>query len=373
MFLTDTTIKIIENEIKRHSNDEELINLLHQFNGQEIINFLLSRKDIINKMPKSVIDTSIEEIKLNYNLVLTHCSIEDLKLLEELISCCVDSGEIHNLSRKAMLNTTLKPELLHKKFPNFFTDIVLLNYSPVVLDEKYILKLKNLVPNINTGFFILQPITKKLIKKVLQTPNIEDLNHFFKAFSVSISEGKGIIDKKALKYCIHPSLIKDILPKYEFSLMQLLKVYKLAKKDNDCFIELIKSQKLPNFFVNHFINDDLMHYYLAHNKHCSDDKIIELYKSKKKINWIYINTEINISNHIKYANYLHEIDCSEIIEYNIQINKEKNEPISNLRTLSDYKINKDILHDAFLTKASELEIGIHLDNDNGFLFTDNIE
>lgn len=364
MILTDITIKIIENEIKRHSSDKELINLLYNYKGQELINFLLADKTIINKVPRSIIDNSIEEIKANYQTILNHCSIDDLGLLEILISCCVDSGDIHTLSRKAMLNTTLKPELLHRKFPNFFTDVVLLNYSPVVLKEKYILKLNNLVPNINTGFFILQPVTKKLMKRALKTPNVEDKNHFFKALSVSLSENKGFIEKNALKYCIHENLIKDILPRYDFSFTQQLKIYKLAKNDVDCFIELIKSQKLPKFFVKYFIKPEFMHYYLAHNKYCDDTTIIELYKSKKEINWIYVNTHINISNHVDYANYLHEIDDTGVIEYNIQIKKENNETISNLRTLSKYNINNELLYSTYLSKVSELEVGIHMDVNN---------
>lgn len=361
MILTDINIKIIENEIKRHSNDIELINLLHQFKGQEFIRYLLSEKQILNKLPRSVIENSIDEIKENFRIVLTNCSIGDIKLLEILISCCVDSGDIYNLSRKAMLNTTLRPELLNSKFPNFFTETVLLNYSPVVLEEKYILKLKNLLPSINTGFFILQPVTKKLIKKIINTDNKEDLDRFFKALSVSLSEGKGVIERNALKYCINKSLIKQLLPKYSFTLPEQFKIYKLIKNDEECFIEFIKEQNLPKFFINHFIKNDLIHYYLAHNKYCTDDILINFYKSKKDINWLYVNTRINISNHIKYANYLKDVGESGIIEYNVQINKENGETISNLRTLEKYDINKEVLYSAFSTKITELEMGIHME------------
>lgn len=361
MILTDINIKIIENEIRRHSQDEYLIKSLYKFKGQEIIKFLLSEKHILNKMPRSIIENSIDELKQNFKTVLSTCSVSDLKLLEELISCCVDSGDIHTLSRKAMLNTTLRPELLNTKFPNFFTDIVLLNYSPVPLDEKYILKLKNLLPNINTGFFILQPVTKKLMKTILKTNDIEGLEHFFKALSISLSEGKGKIEKNALKYCIHKTALKQILLKYDFSLLEQFKIYKLIKNDTEIFIDFIKTQPVPNFFIKHMIKSDLLHHYLAHNKHCSDETIINFYKSKKDINWLYVNSKINISEHIEYANYLKNIGSSEIIEYNIQTNNEQQNRISNLRTLESYNIDKNVLYKAFLNKAVELEIGIHME------------
>lgn len=373
MILNDINIKIIENEIRRYSCDVELMDLLHHFNGQELINLLLSEKDVLSRMPKSVIENSIDEIKDNFRLILTNCSIGDLKLLEILISCCVDSADIYTLSRKAMLNTTLRPELLNKKFPNFFTEVVLLNYSPVVLDEKYILKLKNLPANINTGFFILQPVTKKLMKKINSSTNIEDVNHFYKALSISLSEGKGVIEKNALKYCLKKDLIKQLLPKYKFNLIEQFKIYKLIKKDIDCFIDFIKEQNIPKIFVKYFVKSDIVHYYLAHNTYCNDDTLIDFHKSKKDINWLYINTRINISNHLKYANYLKEIGESNIIEYNIQINKENGESISNLRTLEKYNINKDVLYNAFSTKVIELEIGIHMDLSKDNFDTENFQ
>lgn len=364
MNLSQIDINIITNEIKKNNNDENLISYVKKFVNEEFITLLTSNKTIINKLPASIIKYYYNAIESEYKKVLSSCSIKDINLLSRLIKLCTDKDDIHNLSRSFMLNTQLRPELLYDTFPDFFNATVTLNYTPVPLKESFVFKVPNYPSEINTGFFLVQPITKTLMKKVLKYKNKESVERFFTTVNMCIERGTAKIDKDALKYCIHLTTLENLLNTHHFGWREQLKIYNLAKYNDDLFIAFIQTQNIPDFILKRLIKDDFMHYYLALNPFCEDDFIINLYKTNKNIDWLYVHTHINMSEHIKYAQYLSEHGDSSVIEYSLSLSEKNGQKIKNLRKLRSLGIDNTIVENILAKKVSELEIGIHNELEN---------
>lgn len=364
MNLSQIDINIIINEIKKNNNDKNLISYVEKFVNKDFITLLTSNKNIINNLPASIIKYYYSTIELEYKKVLSNCSIKDINLLSRLIKLCTNEDDIYNLSRDFMLNTQLRPELLYKKFPNFFAATVFLNYTPVPLDESLVFKVPNFPSEINTGFFLVQPITKKLMKKVLKYKDKASVERFFTTVNMCIERGTAKINNDALKYCIHPITLKNLLNNYNFSWREQVKIYNLAKHNNDLFITFIHTQNIPDFLLKRLIKNDFIHYYLASNPFCTDDFIIDLYKTNKDIDWLYVHTHINMSEHIKYAQYLSEHGDSSVIEYSLSLSEKNGQKIKNLKKLRNLSIDETIIENILAKKVSELEIGIHNELEN---------
>ena len=359
MVLSQIDINIITDEIEKDSNNKILISKVKSFKDQSLLDLLISEKNLINQLPKSVINYYIDDIKYNFREILSNCSIQDISLLTTLINLCVDDEDIHKLSRKAMINTPLNPQELHFKFPDFFKERVVLNYSPVMLEERFLFKLKDFLGEMNTGFFILQPVTKSLIKKVIRNKNKTKVDRFFETLNFALNAGTAKIDEKALKYCIHPLTVEKLLCVYQFKRIEHFKIYNSLKNDEKLLICFVKNQNISKILLKYLIKKDIVHYYLAYNPYCSDETLINLHKTNKNINWLYVNTHINISEHVEYAKYLYSVGELNVIEYNLLISDKEGKKINNLRTLQKLNVSRNILYEIFAKKVSEIDIGLH--------------
>lgn len=360
MTLSQIDINIIINEINQDSKDQELINYVKGFVNKDFLELLTSDRYIINKMPKTVLKFYNEYIELNFREILTYCSIEDITLLSNLINLCkANEDDVYNLSRKVMEFTTLDPEFLYNRFPTFFSERVVLNYSPKVLNEKFICKLFNFPAEINTGFFILNPVTKTLMKKILRYSKKESIESFFRALEMCLDRGTAKIEPDALKYCIHPLTLPHLLVKYQLDKKEQITVFNISKYNNDILIDFLKTQNVIPKILKKLVKRDAIKYYLAFNPYCTDDLLIELNKTNKNIDWLFIHTNINLSEHIEYAKYLSESGNSLILESNLLLSEQNGQRIKNIRALQKLNVDNNLIQDIFAKKASEMEIGIH--------------
>ena len=249
MDLSELDIEIIIDAIKNTNNDSELISIVEKYTNKSFISLLLHDKYILNKLPSTIIENYLEDILYNYAQILSSCCINDIELMSKLISKC-SAQEAHDLSRSSLLLTELRPEILYKEFPNFFDLKVILNYSPTKLEEAFLLKQLDFLDCINTGFFIKQPITKSLVKKILKNKDHVKVKRFFSSLDIFMETREAIIEPGALKYCIDKLTISKILKKYTLNLVELYTAYKIVNDDISLYFTFVATQKFPKKLIN---------------------------------------------------------------------------------------------------------------------------
>ena len=108
------------------------------------------------------------------------------------------------------------------------------------------------------------------------------------------------------------------------------------------------------------MKDSVLQYYIVANPFVDDDYIVNLQKQKPSVNWAYVHKNINLSKHIGYTKYLLSSGRNNLVKYNLTSLAKSGESISNLNKLRTLNLDEETLKLLFLTKISELEIGIHM-------------
>lgn len=360
MILNEININIIESELIRESKDLSILDNIKCFINKTLIDFILSDKNALLCLPDSIINNNIDYLKKYSDDILQFCNLNDMDLIQVLLSNYSSKNDIYFFAQNILSNSSLRPELFHLVLPDIFTEHILLNYSSVKLKDKYLLQLKNIAPNVDVKFFKFNRITKKFIKKVLKEKNQNSLQHFFNVLAKAMEIYDVEIEEDAVIYCMNKATASYLLAKYSFTSFQQMKILKKIESDETALIDFIKYQNLSKYMISKFIKKNLIHFYLAHNPYCTDEMLIDSYKTNQNLNWLYINTNINISNHIQYAKYLNEIGQLSIILYNLQINAEKGNVINNIRTFEKFNMDKTMLYFICLSKVRGLDVGLFL-------------
>lgn len=355
-------INILINELKKDSKHEKLIRHIYRMDKPDIMSILTSRRNILDSMPNSIISYYEKDILDNYQVICKKCSISNLDLLEKIINKSKnDYSSATRCSESILLNTKLRPEFLYKRFYGYFSPHTILNYSPVPLEESFIFSIKSFAKYVNTGFFLIQPITKKILFRINWLSDPKDANRFFDCMRQCIDNNEAIIEPNTLvkSKCVNKITIPALIKKYNFNGSTLTYIFNTIKNDTESLEVFFKKQEITKSIFKDHISQNYYHFYLAHNPFCTDDTLIEMHKSRPDLNWLYVNTNINFSEHIDYCKYL--IDCGErnIIEYNIKKSLENNIKLKNPTKLLELQISEEAISKYLQKRTSEFEIGIH--------------
>lgn len=355
-------VDILINELKKDSKYEKLIRQIYRMDKPDIISILTSKRNVLDSMPESIISYYEKDILDNYLIICKKCSISNLDLLEKIINKSKkDSLHTTACSESILLNTKLRPEFLYKRFYGYFSPHTILNYSPVPLKESFIFSIKSFAKYVNTGFFLVQPITKKILFRINWLSDPNDANRFFDCMKQCIDNNEVIIEPNTLvkSKCVNKITIPALIKKYNFSGSTLTYIFNTIKNDAEVLEVFFKTQEITTAIFKNPISQKYCHFYLAHNPFCTDDTLIETHKRYPDLNWLYVNTNINFSEHIDYCKYL--ISCGEknIIEYNIKKSLENNIKLKNPTRLLELHISEEAICKYLQKRASEFEIGIH--------------
>lgn len=355
-------LKIVLDELNKSNKNKKLIKHINLLEKKDIISILTSKRSLLDMMPKSIILYYEKEILKNYGLICEKCTISDLDLLSKIINLSKKDHADLSCSQNILLNSKLRPEFLYKHFKNYFTPHVILNYSPVPLEESFIFSLPNFAKHVNSGFFLIQPITRKILFKVNWFCSKTEKEWFFSCLAKSIDKNKAIIPDDVLykNKCANPTTIPALIKYYELPQQTLKYAYNLIKYNEELFEFFLKKQNITDSMLEDVIFKPYLHFYLAHNKNCTDEILIHLHKNNPELNWLYVNTNINLSEHIDYCKYLLESGEKNIVEYNINKSLKNNINIKNPFELLELDICKDGLLAYINKKNTGLETAIHL-------------
>lgn len=358
--ITESQLNLILNEIKKDSNNMKLIKHISNLNSLDIIDIIKSRKNILDDLPKSIVNYYKEVLLENFPEIISNCSISDFKLLSEFIEVIKDDEEADMYCKYIILNTNFNSEFLHKKFPGFFTPTALLNYSKNILKLSFIKSLKDFPYHINIGFFKSQPVSRKLIKAVNRYPKKNCVNEFYHTLNSVLERSEVYIEEDAYSLCTNPIILENIMKIYSFKGIKQYFIYKSITNNEHLKKVFFETQYIKPEYIKYLTTDDL-NYYLSFNKYCTDDILIDNYKNNNTVNWFYINTNINISKYPKYIKYLleNENNSISIIEYNINQLHKNNKIIYNLLELFSLNIAPDIINYHLKQRVINLDIGIH--------------
>lgn len=355
-------IDILINELKKDSKHEKLIKQIYRMDKPDIISILTLKRNVLDSMPESIISYYEKDILDNYLVICKKCSISNLNLLEKIIN---KSKEDYFYSTKCsesiLLNTKLRPEFLYKRFYGYFSPKTILNFSPVPLKESFIFSINKFAKYVNTGFFLIQPITKKILFRINWLSDSKDANRFFDCMRQCIENNEAIIEPNTLvkSKCVNKITIPALIKKYNFNGSTLTYIFNTIKNDSENLEVFYKTQEITKSILKNPVSKNYYHIYLTHNPFCSDDTIIEMHKNNPDLNWLYVNTNINFSEHIDYCKYL--LSCGEknIIEYNIKKSLENNIKLKNPTKLLELQILEEDISNYIEKRTSEFEIGIH--------------
>lgn len=356
-------IDILINELKKdESKYAKLIKQIYRMDKPNIINILTLKRNMIDFMPESIISYYEKEILDNYLVICKKCSISNLNLLEKIINKSKkDNSQAKACSEAILINTKLRPEFLYKHFYGYFSPHTILNYSPVPLEESFIFSITRFAKHVNTGFFLIQPITKRILFHINWFSNSSDANRFFDCMKQCIENNEVIIQPNTLvkRKCVNTITIPALIKQYTFNGSTLKYIFNTIQNDTDSLEVFFKTQDITKAILKKPISKQYYHLYLTHNPFCTDDTIIEMHKNNPTLNWLYINTNINFSEHIDYCKYL--INCGEkyIVEYNIKKSLENNIKLKNPTKLLELEILEEDISQYLKKRTSEFEIGIH--------------
>lgn len=363
--ITESQLNLILDEIKKDNNNVKLIKHISNLNSLDIIDIITSKNNILDELPKNIINYYKDVLLENFPEIISDCSISDFKLLSDFIEVIKDDEEADMYCKYIILNSTFNSEFLHKKFPGFFTPTALLNYSRNILKLSFIKKLKDYPYHINIGFFKSQPVSRKLIKSINRYPNKSHVTEFYRTFNSMLDKGEVYIEDDAYDLCTNPIVLENIMKKHSFKGLKQYLVYKSIVNNEHLKKVFFETQYIKTEHLKYLTDMDL-NYYLSYNKYCTDEILINMYKNNKSINWFYINTKINISRFPNYIKYLleNEKNSLSIIEYNIKELHENNKIIYNLLELYKLNISPDIINYRLKQRVENLDIGIHSFNTN---------
>lgn len=359
MLLSSIELDVLIDEIRKNDNNEFLIQHILGLKDSNLINILISKPNIINSLPKSIITFYENVIIDNYRIIISKCSIGDKQLLKKIIDRCIADDYAHQGSRDIALHSNLDAEYLYYTYKDFFTPKVILNFMTSPLRESFIFKINDFPRFVDRGFYYPHRITKSLLKRVDRNRNEESKDSFYNSLLKVIQTKVVMIDDSALSLCLKPMIIDDLMKTHSINGSTQSKLFKLVKKDESKLITFLETQNVSDFTLKYRIKECYLQYYLAKNKYYNDSVIIDYHKNKPNINWLYINTTINMSEHMDYVNYLLSKGEHKIVEYNILLNYEKGVPLKNIRKLINLGLNKEILYNYLSNNLSGLEIGIH--------------
>lgn len=356
-------LDILINELnKEHTKYEKLIKQIYRMNKPDIISILTLKRNILDFMPESIISYYEKEILDNYLVICKKCTISNLTLLEKIINKSkTDYSHTKACSESILLNTKLRPEFLYHHFYGYFSPHTILNYSPVPLKESFIFSINRFAKYVNTGFFLIQPITKKILFHINWFSNSSDANRFFDCMKQCIENNEVIIEPNTLvkRKCVNKITIPALIKRYNFTGSTLKYIFNTIQNDTESLEVFFKTQDITKDIFKKPISQQYYHLYLTHNPFCADDTIIKMHKNNPTLNWLYINTNINFSEHIEYCKYL--MNCGEqyIVEYNIKKSLENNIKLKNPTKLLELGILEEAIYTYLKQRTSEFEIGIH--------------
>lgn len=361
--ITETQLNLILNEIEKNTGNTKLINQISKLNSLDIIDIIKSKNNILDDLPKSIINYYKDVLLENFPEIISNCSISDFELLSDFIEVIKTDDESDLYCKYIILNSNYNSEFLNKKFPGFFTPTALLNYSRNVLKVSFIKSLKDFPYHINIGFFKSQPVSRKLIKAVNKYPNKDHVAEFYNTFNSVLENGVIYIEDDAYDLCTHPIILENIMKIYSFKGIKQYFVFKSIKKNEHLRKIFFETQNIKHEYLKYLTKTDLTHY-LSFNNNCTDELLINTHKNNKDVNWFYINTNINISKYPNYIKYLlkNEDKSINIIEYNINQLHLNNKTIYNLLELLSLNILPDIINHHIKDRVKDLDAGIYASN-----------